>query len=118
MRTLAFSSVIALCVCSFVSGCQGPIEQTETVKNYYEIDGFYIYPLKQIALGSERDDVSTKLGKPDMVFSDPFREPMRVKLAKLPQFDEQWLFSEGLVFSYVFFRDGIVVAAFIVASDF
>lgn len=104
----------------FLIGCQTPersTEEPEKKQTHYEIGGFYIFPLKDVLVGQTPEEVATTLGKPPLILKSDFQEPSRVKLASLPEFDEQWGYGEGLASNWVFFHDSKVVAAFREESD-
>lgn len=87
-------------------------------QSHYQIEGFYVSPLTKILIGDTQSTVRHSLGDPTEINHNQFREPNRVKLTELPQFDEQWGYSEGLANNWVFFRNGRLVAAFREESDF
>jgi hypothetical protein len=87
-------------------------------QSYYEIKGFYVFPLTKILVGDAPATVRESLGEPTEIIHSQFREPNRVKLTELPEFDEQWKYSEGMANNWVFFQDGRLVAAFREESDF
>ena len=84
---------------------------------FYEIDGFYVFPLKQIKIGDSKKIVNSKLGNPKVIKKQDYIQPSRIKLTSMPAFDEQWGYLEGLGNSWVFFKNGKVVAAFREESD-
>jgi hypothetical protein len=88
------------------------------LKDYYDITGFYVFPLKDVKLGLGRAEVERVLGEPALKLTEDFRGPMRVALGGLPAFDEQWGYFEGLANNWVFFKGGKVAAAFREESDF
>ena len=111
---IAVTLVLASCV-----GNRAPVISTHGVpQTYYQIEGFYVFPLKQVQLGQSVDEVKKELGQPRVALTSGFRQPNRVNLASLPAFDEQWGYFEGLANNWVFFKNRRVVAAFREESDF
>ena len=53
---LALSALLFL---AFLNGCSQMKSQ-----QFYEIDGFYVFPLKQIKIGDSRKIVKNRLGNP------------------------------------------------------
>jgi len=76
------------------------------------------YDVIKILLGDTPDAVRKSLGEPTMIIRNQFREPNRVKLSELPEFDEQWGYRENMANNWVYFKNGRLVAAFREASDF
>jgi hypothetical protein len=112
IKTDMMRRLVAVVIVSMMVGCRS------TAPDYYAIDGFYIFPLKQIRMGASLQDVRSALGQPANVFRTGFKEPKRVKLSTLPLFDEQWQYNGEMANDWVFFREGKMVAAFHEESDF
>ena len=105
-----------LCSVIFIgllSGCT----QSEQIR-YYQIEGFYVFPIKQIHIGEAREVVVRKLGKAKVIRKTKYTKPNRIELSELPCFDEQWGYFEELANNWVFFKNGRVVAAFREKSDY
>ena len=69
-------------------------------------------------IGQGSGEIKKTLGGPAKIYRGEFTEPARVKFSDLPEFDEQWGYFEGMANTWVFFKDGAVVAAFREESDF
>ncbi|MBI5368274.1 MAG: hypothetical protein HZA54_14660 [Planctomycetes bacterium] len=108
---------LALAAGVALMGCRGTANHLKG--EYFHVQGFYLFPLTQIHVGMSHAQVQALLGAPALQLreADGFRAPVRVKLATLPAFDEQWGWLEGLANNWVFFRDGKVTAAFREESD-
>ena len=63
-------------------------------RSHYEIEGFYVFPLKELQIGQSREEIRGSLGEPTEVNTKSFKEPNRVKLSSMPKFDEQWGISK------------------------
>lgn len=95
-----------------------PASSAISQQNYYQINGFCVFPLENIPLGSTCEEVRKTLGTSSAVYTKNYHKPSRVKLSDLPEFDEQWGYFEGLATNWVFFFKGNTVAAFREESDF
>jgi hypothetical protein len=90
----------------------------KTPSAYYEIKRFHVFPLTKVLVGQATTEIEKSMGKPTKKFIQQFKEPNRVKLSTLPEFDEQWGYFEGMATNWIFFRNGKVIAAFREESDF
>ena len=116
MSRIIFFVAILISACSKNREPLNNINQ-EKLGHYYEIEGFYVWPITNVLIGATRDDVKSVLGLNPQIYKKTFIKPMRVDLNSLPEFDEEWCYSYNMSNKWVFFKQGKVVAAFYEASD-